>query len=82
MKVLVDTSVWGDFFNGHPSVKARALEQLIKSDEETTLATDSKRSSASSPTWIQWESILTSDPPSCTERSRSAASRYAQPSTA
>ncbi len=34
MKVLVDSSVWRDFFNGHPSVEARALEQLIKGDEE------------------------------------------------
>ncbi len=34
MKVFVDSSVWGDFFNGHPSVEARALEQLIKGNEE------------------------------------------------
>jgi len=33
MKVLVDSSVWGDFFNGHPSAEARALEELIKGDE-------------------------------------------------
>lgn len=34
MRVLVDTSVWGDFFNGHPSVEAKALEKLIDGDEE------------------------------------------------
>lgn len=34
MKVLVDSSVWGDFFNGHPSPEAKTLEKLIKSDGE------------------------------------------------
>jgi predicted nucleic acid-binding protein len=34
MRVLVDTSVWADFFNGHRSVEAIALEKLIKSNEE------------------------------------------------
>ncbi len=34
MKVLVDSSVWGDFFNGHPSAEARALEKLIDGGEE------------------------------------------------
>jgi predicted nucleic acid-binding protein len=34
MKVLVDTSVWGDFFNGHPSAEAKTLEKLIDSGEE------------------------------------------------
>lgn len=34
MKVLVDSSVWGDFFNGHPSAQAKALQKLIESDEE------------------------------------------------
>ena len=34
MKVLLDSSDWGNFFNGHPSTEARALEQLVKNDEE------------------------------------------------
>ncbi len=31
--VLVDTSAWVDFFNGHASSEAQALQQLIASDE-------------------------------------------------
>ena len=34
MKVLVDSSVWADFFNGYRSVEAIALEKLINSNEE------------------------------------------------
>lgn len=34
MKVLVDTSVWVDFFNGHPSQEAGALADLIESDAD------------------------------------------------
>ena len=29
MRVLVDTSVWVDFFNGHPSKEAEVLARLI-----------------------------------------------------
>ncbi|MFW6087786.1 MAG: PIN domain-containing protein [Myxococcota bacterium] len=32
MKVLVDTSVWVDFFNGLPSPQADALERLLRGD--------------------------------------------------
>lgn len=34
MKVLVDSSVWGDFFNDYPSREAGALAELIESEEE------------------------------------------------
>ena len=34
MRVLVDTSVWVDFFNGHPSLEAEALTRLIQDEDE------------------------------------------------
>lgn len=34
MRVLVDTSAWVDFLNGHPSKECAALASLIASDEE------------------------------------------------
>ncbi|MBM4353754.1 MAG: PIN domain nuclease [Deltaproteobacteria bacterium] len=34
MKVLVDTSVWADFANGHPSPEALVLQKLIEDEEE------------------------------------------------
>ena len=34
MKVLVDTSVWADFFNGYPSAEKKALSHLIAGDDE------------------------------------------------
>jgi predicted nucleic acid-binding protein len=34
MKVLVDTSVWVDFFNGHPSSEADALARLIEEEAD------------------------------------------------
>lgn len=34
MRVLVDTSVWIDFFNGHPSDEAEALAGLIADEVE------------------------------------------------
>jgi predicted nucleic acid-binding protein len=34
MRVLVDTSVWVDFFNGHPSPQADALARLIHEEAE------------------------------------------------
>lgn len=34
MKVLVDTSVWVDFLNSHPSPERQALASLIASDHE------------------------------------------------
>lgn len=34
MRVLVDTSAWVDFLNGHPSKESTALASLIGSDEE------------------------------------------------
>ncbi len=34
MRVLVDTSVWIDFFNGHPSPEAETLAQLIEDEVE------------------------------------------------
>jgi len=37
MRVLVDTSVWVDFFNGHPSQQAQTLAHLIR--EEADLVT-------------------------------------------
>ena len=37
MRVLVDTSVWVDFFNGHSSRHAETLERLIR--EEADLVT-------------------------------------------
>jgi predicted nucleic acid-binding protein len=37
MRVLVDTSAWVDFFNGHPSPHAEALAGLIR--EEADLLT-------------------------------------------
>lgn len=37
MRVLVDTSVWVDFFNGHPSQQAEMLAHLIR--EEADLVT-------------------------------------------
>ncbi len=36
--ILVDTSVWIDFFNGINSVVVRLLEDLIKSEEETCIS--------------------------------------------
>jgi predicted nucleic acid-binding protein len=37
MRVLVDTSAWVDFFNGHPSPEADALARLI--DQEADVLT-------------------------------------------
>ncbi len=34
MKVLVDTSVWVDFFNEHPSSEAELLTRLIEAEVE------------------------------------------------
>jgi len=34
LKVLVDTSVWADFFNGYPSPHEKALSRLIAGDDE------------------------------------------------
>lgn len=34
VRVLVDTSVWVDFFNGHPSRHAETLAQLIREDAD------------------------------------------------
>ncbi len=34
MRVLVDTSVWVDFFNGHPSREAAALTRLLEDEVE------------------------------------------------
>lgn len=34
MKVLVDTSVWVDFFSGHPSAEADTLEWLIEAEAD------------------------------------------------
>jgi predicted nucleic acid-binding protein len=34
LKVLVDTSVWADFFNGFESAEQRALARLIAGDDE------------------------------------------------
>jgi hypothetical protein len=34
LKVLVDTSVWADFFNGFDSAEQRALARLIAGDDE------------------------------------------------
>lgn len=34
MRVLVDTSVWVDFVNGHPSREAQALDQLIREEAD------------------------------------------------
>ena len=34
MRVLVDTSVWADFFNGFPSAEERALARLIAGEDE------------------------------------------------
>jgi len=34
MKVLVDTSVWADFFNDHDSAEARALAAYIAADAD------------------------------------------------
>jgi len=34
LKVLVDTSVWADFFNGYPSAEEKALSRLIAGDDE------------------------------------------------
>ncbi len=34
MRVLVDTSVWADFFNGHDSAEARTLARLIADEDE------------------------------------------------
>ncbi|HEY4563046.1 MAG TPA: PIN domain-containing protein [Thermoanaerobaculia bacterium] len=34
MRVLVDTSVWVDFLNGHPSPQRQALANLFLSDHE------------------------------------------------
>lgn len=30
----MDSSVWGDFFNGHPSKEAEALSELIEGNED------------------------------------------------
>jgi len=34
MRVLVDTSAWIDFFNGHPSPEAEALTRLIREEAD------------------------------------------------
>jgi len=34
LKVLVDTSVWADFFNGFSSPQERALSRLVAGDDE------------------------------------------------
>lgn len=34
MKVLVDTSVWVDFLNGHPSAERAALHQLLEGEDD------------------------------------------------
>lgn len=34
MRVLVDTSAWVDFFNGHPSPEAGALSRLIREEAD------------------------------------------------
>ena len=34
MRVLVDTSAWVDFFNGHPSPEAEALTRLIREEAD------------------------------------------------
>ena len=34
MKVLVDTSVWADFLNGHPSPEAASLADLLAGDDD------------------------------------------------
>ncbi len=34
MRVLVDTSVWADFTNGHPSAEAEFLAELIDAEED------------------------------------------------
>ncbi|HEV8611843.1 MAG TPA: PIN domain-containing protein [Thermoanaerobaculia bacterium] len=34
MKILVDTSVWADFFNGYPSAQEKSLSRLIAGDDE------------------------------------------------
>lgn len=34
MRVLVDTSAWVDFFNGHPSPQAEALARLIHEEAD------------------------------------------------
>jgi predicted nucleic acid-binding protein len=34
MRVLVDTSAWVDFFNGHPSPHADALARLIREEAD------------------------------------------------
>jgi hypothetical protein len=34
LKILVDTSVWADFFNGYPSAQEKSLSRLIAGDDE------------------------------------------------
>jgi predicted nucleic acid-binding protein len=34
VRILVDTSVWVDFFNGHDSAEARALERFLVDRED------------------------------------------------
>ena len=34
MKILVDTSAWVDYLNGHPSPERAALADLVVSDHE------------------------------------------------
>jgi hypothetical protein len=34
LKVLVDTSVWADFLNGHPSPEAASLAELLAGDDD------------------------------------------------
>ncbi|MEZ4266337.1 MAG: PIN domain nuclease [Myxococcota bacterium] len=34
MRVLVDTSVWVDFFNGYPSQEAETLASLLRDEED------------------------------------------------
>jgi predicted nucleic acid-binding protein len=34
VRILVDTSVWGDFLNGYPSPEAEALAELLAGDED------------------------------------------------
>jgi predicted nucleic acid-binding protein len=34
LRVLVDTSVWADFFDGHPSTEAEALVDLLAGEDD------------------------------------------------
>ncbi len=37
MRVLVDTSVWVDFFNGYPSPQVETLAELLADEEEVAI---------------------------------------------